>query len=349
MLEGIVTQTIRRSNRNVLAFSILGILAIIGLLLLNMRYFYNFILGPFPVTPEVLTGYEDAGQPREYWLTVSGDAVFDTGIQYVSVENGRETVENSYLALVQDDRLLLVKVPGMAVEQTRFTGWLEPLTDEENQEIIQSLEADDPALTGIFLPFLLETGNFRLGGIIGIVLALGGLALCGVGLVKGIRRSSDPSEHPIAKRLALVGPVDFVSSRIEAEMASNHLTLGKTHLTANWLIFAPGSDLQAARFEDIAWFYKHVTTSRMYGIPISKIYVVRVFNRYGTQISITAGNKESKADELLQAIYERAPWAVAGFSPELQKAWKKDRPAFLAEVERRKREATGSLQNAQPD
>ncbi len=349
MLEGIVTQAIRRSNRFILTSSILGILILLGISLLNVRYFYNFFLGPVPVAADELTGYSDAGQPQRYWLTVSGEEVYDTGIQYVSEDNGKETVENSYLTLVQNDRLLLVKVPGEAVEQTTFTGWLQEISAEENREIIQQLETDNPELTGVFLPFLLETGNFRTGGIVGIILGLAGLILCGVGLVKVIRRSSDPNEHPIAKRLALLGPVDFISSRIESEMASSHLTLGKTHLTANWLVYAPGSDLQAARYEDIVWYYKHITTSRMYGIPISKSYMVMVYDRNGTQLKIMPGNKERKADELLRAIYERAPWAWVGFSTEYQNAWKKNRPEFLTEVERRKRAASQPPQNTEPN
>ncbi|GAP15992.1 hypothetical protein LARV_03787 [Longilinea arvoryzae] len=339
MLEGIVTKAIRRSNRTLLALSVVGILAVLALVALNTRYFYNFILGPAPVTADEVTGYTGAGQPQRYWVTVTGEEVYDTGIQYVNQESGKETVENSYLALVQNDRLLLVKVPGEAVEQTTFTGWLAEMSDDEYREIVQSIETDQPELTGVFLPFMLETGNFRLNGILGIVIGLGVLAACVVGLVKGIRRSGDPNEHPIARRLARLGPVDFVISRIEGEMTSNHLTLGKAHLTANWLVFAPGSDLQAARFEDIAWIYKHVTTYRTYGIPVSKRFVAKVFDRFGGQMTIEAGNKESKADELVRAIYERAPWALAGFTPDLEKAWKKDRTAFLDAVEQRRKAA----------
>lgn len=347
MLEGIVTKAIRRSNRTLLAVSIIGILIVFALAALNLRYFYNFFLGPFPVTQEELAGYSDAGQPQRYWVTVSGEEIYDTGYQYVNEENGKETVENSYLALPQSDRLLLVKVPGEAVEQTTFTGWLEEITDEEYQEVVQKIEAEVPELTGVFLPFQLETGNFRLNGILGIVLGLGVLAACALGLVKGIRRSNDPNEHPIAKRLAKLGPIDFVVSRIESEMAGNHPVFGKAHLTANWLVFAPGADIQATRFEDIAWIYKHVTTYRTNGIPTGKRAAAIVFDRNGAKLTVEAGNKESKADELVRAIYERAPWALAGYASELEKAWKNDRPGFLAEVERRKQAVMNPAQSAE--
>ena len=49
-----------------------------------------------------------------------------------------------------------------------------------------------------------------------------------------------------------------------------------------------------------------------------------------------AGRKEEAADEMLAGIYTRAPWALIGYSNDLQKAWKKDRPGMIAEVDRRK-------------
>ena len=35
---------------------------------------------------------------------------------------------------------------------------------------------------------------------------------------------------------------------------------------------------------------------------------------------------------------QRNPWAFRGYSDELIKAWKKDRPRFLAEVEKRRQQ-----------
>lgn len=337
MIEGIIRQTIRRSNRTILTLNILGMLVIAGLVALNARYLDNFLRGPAPISAEEITAYTSAGQPRQYWLTVTGDEVFDTGMQYVNEKNGQETVEFSYLALPQNDRLLLVKVPGEAVEQTTFTGWLVDLTNEEQKEVIDSLVAEYPDLAGVFLPFGLETGDFRVGGIIGILVGLAALIGTTIGLVKGIRRSSDAGNHPILQRLARFGATDFVVNQIENELAGQHTSFGNTHLTPHWLVYAVSTDLRATRFEEIAWIYMHVTTQRTYGITVSRQYMIVVIDRNNDQISILTGMKEDQTLEVLRAILERAPWALAGYSDELKKAWKKDRQGFLAEVERRKK------------
>ena len=55
-------------------------------------------------------------------------------------------------------------------------------------------------------------------------------------------------------------------------------------------------------------------------------------------MQVVGGRKEQPTDEMLRAIAGRAPWAVMGYSNELDQAWKKDRAGFLAAVDRRKAE-----------
>jgi hypothetical protein len=163
-----------------------------------------------------------------------------------------------------------------------------------------------------------------------------GLSLWGLLLV--IRRTSDPASHPVLKALARFGPLDFVTSRIEAEMAGEHQKIGKLNLTNSWVVYEDRANLKATRFEDVTWIYKHITTQRYYGIPISKTYTAMVYDRHGAKLELVGGRKEQPTDEMLRAIAGRAPWAVMGFSHELDQAWKKDRNGFLAAVDRRKAE-----------
>ena len=156
------------------------------------------------------------------------------------------------------------------------------------------------------------------------------------GLATVLRRSADPNSHPILKRLARFGPVDFLASRIEAELAAPHPTAGKLHLTSNWLVYATGANVLVTRYEDVAWVYKHVMSQRTYGITVSRTYSAMVRDRSGAQLQFAAGRKEQAANEMLQAILEHVPWAITGYTDELMRAWNKDRTGFLAAVDQRK-------------
>ncbi len=342
MNESIVQRVTRRSNRNLLILSLSGLTLVVVLGVLNVRYFYNFFLGPFDADPDGLITLPSASDPQNYWVNISGEELLNTGIQYVTThESGSETVESSYYALVLGERLLLVKLEGNLVADTldpHLSGWLANISAEEKTEILQAMETEVPGLTEAFLPYKLNTGNFRTGGILGMIAGavVVGLSLWGLLLV--IRRTSDPASHPVLKALARFGPLDFVTSRIDAEMNGEHQKIGKLNLTNSWVIYEDRTHLNATRYEDVTWIYKHVTTQRYYGIPVSKTYTTLVFDRYGEKMQVVVGRKEQPTDEMLRAIAGRAPWAVMGYSNELDQAWKQDRAGFLAAVDRRKAE-----------
>lgn len=342
MPSSLLSRAINRSNLTIFLISAAGLLIVVLALILSLRYIYNFVLGPFDAAPADLAAVTDPGKPLKYWLRVSGEKIVDTGVQYISTsDSGRESVDASYYALLVKDRLLLVKLNGSPDAKSLspdLTGWLDKITPEENREIIESLVAENPKLADAFLPYKLNSGDFRINGI------LGGLAAAAVGLLSlwGLftlaRRALNPASHPILKSLALTGPLDLVTPQIEGELARPHTILGNLHLTTSWLVYAQGTRFQAARFADLAWLYKHVLTTRSYGIAVNRTYSAMVYDRFGRQLSLTAGRKEKSADELLLAIYARSPWMVMGFSKDMETAWKKDRAGFLSAVERRKAE-----------
>ena len=221
-------------------------------------------------------------------------------------------------------------------------GSLEKFTSEEQTEIIDDLVAEEPMLEGVFLPYLLRTGNFRAGGLIGLV--LGGLAAlgCVIGLGMFMRRNADPIDPPHPQVAEPLWADWFTTGRIDAEMAGEHTTLAKNfHLTKNWLVYSPAGKFDVMRFEDLAWLYMHVTSHKSYEITVGKTFAVMAYDKFGAQAQMVVGNKEQPAQEVIQAIGQRAPWAMGGFSAELNKAWKKDRENFLAEVEKRKAQMAG--------
>jgi hypothetical protein len=105
---------------------------------------------------------------------------------------------------------------------------------------------------------------------------------------------------------------------------------------------ASSSSLTATRIEDIVWAYKQVTQHRTNGIPTGKTYNAQFWDRHG--VRITVSGKEPVVNQALEAVAQRSPWVLAGFSPELEKTWKQNRAAVIEAVEQRRRQVLGQAQ-----
>jgi uncharacterized protein DUF6709 len=345
MTPSFVHATIRRSNRNRLILCVVGALLLIGLAALNTRYLYNFFAGPFPIDRQTLLATADAGDLQRYWVTVQGDDVADTGFQQVrrNKDTGSESVTASYMALLLDKRVLLVKAQDDK-SVTSFTGYLEPLSSDARTKIIADAENEAPELRGAFLPYMLNTDGFRGTGYVALALGIPLFGLCLFGIVRAIQRSADPMTHPIMRALGRFGPPDYVASQLDAELQADHQTVGKLHLTPSWLVQATTSTLDATRIDDVVWAYKKVTQHRTNGVPTGKTYAAQFWDRHG--VCITVSGKEALVNQVLEAAAQRAPWMLAGYSAELEKTWKANRAAVLEAVEQRRRQVLAHAQGA---
>jgi hypothetical protein len=331
----VVAHTIARSNRNRLLRSILGIVAVIIFAAVTYRYFYNFFLGPFPITHEELTAAAGPGDLFRYYVTVDGDDVIDTGFEMERRRNGVVTSTDNYFALVLGDRLLLVETPTIAAVRTTYTGYLESSTSEVRTRVIDDIESSE-GLPGIFLPMQLTDSDFKFPGYLGIaaVAVVLGLSLWGLGT--SVQRYGDSGSHPIARSLGRFGDPAMAISSLDSEMMADHPRIGDLHLTPSWLVYQKKSDLKATRFDDIVWVYKMVTTQRTNGVKTGTTYTARVWDRHGVEMILQ--DKEGAVNEMLNGIVQRAPWALAGHNAEIETAWKSNRPAVLAAVDQRRQQ-----------
>jgi hypothetical protein len=336
MTGSIVQGTIRRSNRNQLILCIVGALLLVGFAALNTRYLYNFFFGPFPISQQTLLATDDAGTLRQYWVTVEGDDVADTGFQMVRrSRSGSESVTAAYMALLLDRKVLVVKAQDDK-SVTTYTGYLEPISSDVRTQVVAQTEQETPELRGAFLPYMLNTDSFRGTGYAALGIGIPLFFLCIWGLVRAIKRSNDSSVHPIMRALSRFGPADYVAGQIDAELQADHPQVGKLHLTPSWLVQAAPARLDATRLDDVVWAYKQVTQHRTNGIPTGKTYAAQIWDRHG--VCITVAGKEPFVDQALAAAAQRAPWLLAGHSAELEKTWKQNRAAVLDAVEQRRRQ-----------
>lgn len=347
MTSNPIAAIINRSNRNRLILSLVGIVVVLAIGALSWRYFYNFFLGPFPITHQDLLATTDPGAPTKYFVTVEGDDVVDTGVQEIteSRRGGSQRVTASFMALLVDDRILIVKAPSDAAVTT-FTGALASMPSDVRTEIVEDAVQDSPDLRDAFLPFMLDTDGFRTIGYVGLAVGIPVFLLCILGAVQAVQRSSDPLKHPIMKSLGRFGPPQQVVSEIENDLFMPHEKFGDLHLTPGWLVHTPAAALGATRLEDTVWIYKQVTQRRVNGVPAGKTFAALVFDRHGSMLTIPGKNEEA-VDQMLQAVLNRAPWSLAGYNQEVEKAWKSNRASVIAAVDQR-RQQIRNMQAGEP-
>lgn len=334
MSQDFVEGIIRRSNRNLLIICLLGILIVAGVAVISANYLHNFFNGPFSINSEALLAINDLSQQREYWVTVRGADSLDTGYQYVREQTGGgETVEANYPALVIGDSLLLVKTAGDPSGR-EYTGALIPISAEVQQEIIDDIGQDYPKVRDAFLPYMLDTTDFRGNGYVGLI--IGGVValLCLWGLTRAILRSGDLQRHPIMRSLGRFGEPQMMAQQINGEVMHQHPTVGKLHFTQNWLLLASSASLKATRLNDVMWAYMKVTQHRTNGIPTGKTHAALVWDRYGKCITISG--REKTVRETLEGILNRAPWAIGGYAADIEKTWKSNRAGFIGAVDQRR-------------
>ena len=343
MTASFIHPIIRRSNRNQLALCTITALLLVGLAALNARYLYNFFAGPFPIDRQTLLAASDPAALQRYWVTVEGDDVVDTGFQQVrrNSDTGSEKVAANYMALLLDRRVLLVKDYNNTSAAT-FTGYIEPLPADARAKIISDIEQDAPKLRGAFLPYMLNTDSFRNGGYQALGIGIPLLALCVFGIARAIRRSRNPLKHPIMRALGRFGPPADIAGQIDAELLAEHTKVDRMHLTPHWLVQASPSSLAATRIDDIVWAYKQVTQRRVNGVPAGKTYTAQIWDRHG--VCITIAGSETFVNQAIEAAARRAPWMLAGYNSDLEKAWKSNRAAVLATVDQRRAQLVAQMQ-----
>ncbi len=226
MHESSVTRAIRRSNLSMLVTGVVLIALVAAGFLISYRYMYNFLLGPFDVTPAQLQSYASAEDPLQYWVKVTALRSYDTGIQYFETSDGVESVKHSYHALELGERLLLYTVPGdkdgNIESEVLGEGYLDKISSEEQSEVIDETEAQSAELAGVFLPYKLNGTAFRSEGMFLVVAGVIAGLISSVMLVIAVLRIANPESHPIFKALTRHCDPHSTANAIEMELQQPH-------------------------------------------------------------------------------------------------------------------------------
>jgi hypothetical protein len=197
----------------------------------------------------------------------------------------------------------------------------------------------DPQAMPPYLPVMLDATEGTWARWLGIVAAAAVLLVGLLNLRQGVARLRDPALHPSMRALAAYGPLRANVAAIDADVAGGSaLTVKATTLTSSWLITRAAFAVHMVPLTEVVWFYKHVTKHYTNFIPTGKTYAVHLHDRRGREVHIPASRKN--VDGLLTELHRRAPWAIAGWTPEIAQAMRgPQRSQVVREVDERRKAA----------
>lgn len=335
MGEGFLGKAIKRASRNCTLVGAIGLSIVILLFWVERHYFHNFFHGPVPVEQTQLLSNQNPDKSHQSFVTIQVDKTIDTSFEETSTDYFI-TTHHPFLAAKIGDRLLLVKASKNSLV-TQFSGEITSIPSDVQNQVLAVLQQKYPALNGRFLPIMLDATSYRANGYLGIAAG----ALFGLGLLwclwKGLRWSARPETHPVWQKLSTYGSPQQIGMQLDAELQGEGggEIFGNAHVTTNWLVCSSAYEVHVMRMADVVWAYPQVVKHYHSGIPTGKSHFVKVFDRQGALMTISV--KKTVGPNLLLALQRRLPWAIYGFSADLEQMWKKQRPQFLLKVDEQKR------------
>src|SRR5262245_27388986 len=331
MWGGFIGSQIRRTNRNLLITNACLLLGVGVLLAVNAKYLNDWFRGNVAVEPARLAQLRSPDDMPRNFVTFDVPSMLETGYQEVEKSDaGKVTgVEADFQLVPAEDRALLVKTPPGS-KQTHLAGQLVKAPTAVFNGVRDALPKE---YQDKLLPFMLNTKGYRENGywLLAICVPLALLGLWNLG--EWTQHTRDFNSHPLVKELGGAKGMVECGAQVDAEMVGGQV-FGKAKLTPHWIAVSQPFGTRMTRLDNLAWTYKKVTSHSVTFIPTGKTYELILWPSKGSMYQ--ASGKEEQVDQLLVAIAERAPWVIAGFSAELEHAWKKDRKGFLAAVEERR-------------
>lgn len=338
----IIERQIRRCNRNLFLVNA-GVIGLLLLwLILGQRYLYNCAAGPFPIAAADLQLKYSYPDKQEFLAVTDELHPVDTGVYLSHTTNGAETSRDHFFAARVGDHYLLIKSDS-ATPGKYYAGELGPIPTDIRDLIAADVKKKGADFGALFLPFMLDSANYRFNAILAVGMGLLVFSLCAYNLAKAFSRIEDHQRSPIYRALKRYGDPNEIAPLLEIEVASNNITkYGSFALTPSWLLHRTFFTFTPFHLSDIVWVYKKRTQhSYDFVIPTGKSYAVIVRDTGGRKAEADLGRgkrAQQSVGEFIAALCSRIPWVVAGYSDEIEKLYDKDREAFLGTIAQRQQE-----------
>ena len=334
MTGGYIEKQLKKTNRRMITIGAIVLVITLLVLLLSFQYYGSFFAGPV-----VVTGQDLADDVSDYYLDnlyvqIEFDGFYDSGIYDTSTDgDGNEVITSKYYVTTLGDYQIIVSSESGITGNT-FASELFSLNDWAADEFFNQISELEPNSTKTFLPLLLTDDNFMQRGYFGLGLAALFLFLALLFIVVGARRKHKPELHPSMKELAKLGPIEFVVSRIDTEMAYTHDTIGKNHFLANHLLMETRSGISVVKYEDIVWAYKVSLASKNFGIHFGTVDALMVQDRSGRELFVHC--KAANLNRMMALLLPHIPYAFKGYTEELAASWRNDPTILTRALDERK-------------
>jgi hypothetical protein len=329
-----IERTARRKSIGQVVLFLAVTAIVVWIFVETASYWKVFLFGP----PQAGTAQLDAAATAADshrpvatpYVTVTGGQWLNTGVQELTTYEGFiHHVPPGYYAMLVGDRVLIVK-SGTAPAVGGRLGAMPPYLKARLFP-----QGTDPVVVAQVYPLLLDT-YYRELGWAGIILALLVEVIFGFFALRSWMRLTGLVDHPAVKRARGWGDLAVTSADVKRDLktAVKAKSKGWT-LTQNYAVKRKLMSFDLFRLENLVWAHKKAVKRRVYMIPVGTGYAAALnFSDGHAQID----GKEKKVDEVLALAGERAPWAAQGYSDDLQKAYRKSKAGFIAEVMKRKRD-----------
>jgi hypothetical protein len=151
--------------------------------------------------------------------------------------------------------------------------------------------------------------------------------------IKAIRRYGELQTAPVWKHLSVYGNTEQLSLEIEQQRLGSKKKYGNLEVTGSWLVNKSLFSTWVSPIGDLAWVYKKVTKHSVNMIPTGKTYSVIVYGRHKQHIEVSM--KEKQVTELMSEFAARVPWAIYGYSKDLEATWRKNPANLIGTVDSR--------------
>ena len=164
-----------------------------------------------------------------------------------------------------------------------------------------------------------------------------GLIFLSIGTVFLFRRIvRGGAEAAFLKQVSAFGGAETAATEIEeGSLAAGRVEHKKLAVFGSWAIIRKTFSTVLFPLDDLMWLYRNETQNYVNGIKTGKEIAIKFVLRNGGVIKLPL-RSALEASGLTVAISSKAPWAIAGYTMALEELWKRDRAAWIAEVDKRK-------------
>jgi hypothetical protein len=355
MQDTIIGHHIRRVNRNLLWTNVAILAALIAVTVLCGRYLVNFFFGPFPTERSKLVSLKDGTTPFEYYIQVDyGDQKPQSAGQQVSQQINKntkqvvsESVSAEFAVVTLSDKILLIKASPGAELKSPISGYLTDIPPSMRSDMSSAMQKHHLQMDDGVVPLMLDTTGFRGPGWWGLAIGLPLYCIAVWNIVRAMRNGGRLHKHPIAASLRPYGELAEVAAHIDQEVSepAYNIRIGKLQVTPTWLLQSSTFGLRVVHIIDLIWMYKKVTKHSYNGIPTGTTHAVMINTRFGSALEVAAS--EGATEQLVEAVYRRAPWVITGFNDELAAIYAKDREGMIGAVDERREKIMAEVRGQQ--